>query len=488
MGKLTIWQNGQSKSVQFEGTPLLQTVLSQAGCGVDLPCGGLGRCGKCAVRLEGSVLEPNESEINAGSRLSCQAILLGNAQVWLADTQENRIESADQHFAVGNPLSEGIGAAVDIGTTTVVLKIYDLESGKTLATAARMNPQRAIAADVMGRIGAALEGKAELLREQIENTIFEMLEEACASVGIGQETVNMMVVAGNTTMLYLLTGRNPDCLAHAPFRADTLFGQEETLRNKRVYYPYCMNAFVGADITCAVLASGMYESEEISLLCDIGTNGEIALWKDGHLYVTSTAAGPAFEGAGISCGCGSVTGAIDKVWVEDDQVKAHTIGDAPAVGICGSGLIDAIAAFLKTEQVDETGASEEDTLPLRDGICLIPKDVRSVQLAKAAIAAGIQTLLELAHVEEEEIVTLYIAGGFGAHLNVASAAEIGLIPASFQNRVKVIGNGSLTGAASILLNRDQMQLGEKLALQSEHVNLGGNPTFNEHYMDQMFFE
>lgn len=487
MGNLKIWQNGRAKTISFEGPPLLQTVLTRAGYPVDNPCGGRGVCGKCAVMLHGNVSQPNEAEQKAGTRLSCQAILLGDAEVWLADTQVNRIETLGKLTEIGNPLGQGIGAAVDIGTTTLVMELFDLKTGRSLGTAVRMNPQRSVAADVMGRIGAAMEGQGEFLQSQIREAITRMRAEACSAAGVKEQSIDVMVVAGNTTMLYLLTGRNPDSLSHAPFEADTLFGGEARLLDTRVYYPPCMNAFVGADITCAVLASGIHESLQTALLCDIGTNGEIALWKDGRLSVTSTAAGPAFEGAGISCGCGSVDGAIDRVWVENGEIHLHTIGDMSAVGICGSGLIDAVAAFLETEQIDETGACETDTLPLRDEVALLPKDIRAVQLAKAAIAAGIQTLLETAGVSEDEISTLYIAGGFGSHLNVVSAAAIGLIPKSLQERVQVIGNGSLAGAAAILLNQNQKALAQKLAEESTHINLGGNPRFNTNYMEQIRF-
>ena len=249
-----------------------------------------------------------------------------------------------------------------------------------------------------------------------------------------------------------------------------------------------MNAFVGADITCAVLASGMCDRNETALLCDVGTNGEIALWKDGALFVSSTAAGPAFEGAGISCGVSSVRGAIDRVWTEHDRVCVHTIGDAPAVGVCGSGLIDAVAAFLDTEQIDETGAMEADALPLAEGIMLTRADVRAVQLAKAAIAAGILTLMETAGVSPDEVSAVYIAGGFGSHLNVDSAARIGLIPPALAKRVKVLGNAALTGAARLLLDRREHDRAREIARRARHVALGGNPRFNERYMDQMFFE
>ena len=157
------------------------------------------------------------------------------------------------------------------------------------------------------------------------------------------------------------------------------------------------------------------------------------------------------------------------------------------MGICGSGLIDAIAAFLETEQIDETGAAEEDELPLRDGIALQPRDIRAVQLAKAAIAAGIQTLSECAGASYDEIQTLYIAGGFGSHLNVASAAAIGLIPQELTGKVKVIGNASLSGSGQLLLNKDSIAAAEAIASGAVHLNLGGNSNFNEHYMEQMFF-
>ena len=489
MAKLTIIRDGKSQEFTFTAPLLLDNALEQAGFSIPRPCGGRGVCGKCAVTLEGTVSDPNEAEQKAGTRLSCQAMLLGDAMVILADsrkTEQIEVRGIDTPIEL-SPMEGRLGAAVDIGTTTLALKLYDLQSGAILGEAAMLNPQTSVAADVMGRISAAMDGQLAKMQQQIVDAIDSLLHNACGQAGKAEESVDKLVLTGNTTMLYLLTGRNPECLSHAPFKADTLFGNWDTILGKDTYLPACMNAFVGADITCAVLASGMTESSATSLLCDIGTNGEIALWKDGKLFVTSTAAGPAFEGAGISCGCGSVVGAIDKVWVDDGEVKAHTIGEANAVGICGSGLIDAIAAFLSIEEIDETGATESDDLPLRDGVVLEPRDVRAVQLAKAAIAAGIETLMESAGTSCDDIATLYIAGGFGSHLNVASAAAIGLIPAELADKVKVIGNASLSGSVRLLLNRESLKDAAAIAKNSSHVNLGGNPRFNEHYMEQMFF-
>lgn len=487
MGVLTIWQNGRCTRVPFRGTPLLSAVLTEGGVAFAHPCGGRGTCGNCAARVEGQVSPPSGAEQKAGTRLTCQTVLLGDASVWLADGSDARIETSGAEVRANAPMGSGYGCAIDIGTTTLVLKLFDLTDGRPLATESCLNPQRAAAADVMGRIDAAMHGQGPLLQGMLTDALRRMLADACAAAAIPTDAVETAVVTGNTTMLYLLTGRDPACLSRAPFRADTLFGQQDRLLGMDVYYPHCMNAFVGADITCAVLASGMCNAPDTALLCDIGTNGEIALWKDGKLHVTSTAAGPAFEGAGISRGCGSIPGAIDHVRVEHGAVLAHTIDDKPAVGICGSGLIDAVAAFLETGAIDETGATEEDELPLRDGISLLPKDIRAVQLAKGSVAAGIRTLLETAGLKEDDIQTLYIAGGFGSHLNIASAAAIGLIPESMQKRVKVLGNAALTGAAQLLLDQEMLAAAQKLAEEAEHLNLGGNPVFNRHFAEQMLF-
>ena len=486
MAELTIIRNGAAKTVAFDGEERLSVLLQRAGEYMPHPCGGRGSCGKCAVTVTGAVSEPSDSERRAGVRLSCQITVKGDASVTLPDSPHGeQIETETVGFSgTLSPMPGRYGAAVDIGTTTLAVKLFDLGSGNCIGTASGLNPQTAVAADVMGRIGAAMSGSLGLLRRQVTDGTERLLGECRSQAGISAGP-DSLVITGNTTMLYLLTGRDPECLSHAPFEADTLFGTDTTLFG-RAYLPPCMNAFVGADITCAVLASGMCEKPGTALLCDIGTNGELALWRDGTLYVTSTAAGPAFEGAGISCGCGSVSGAIDCVRVENGRLCAHTIGDAPAVGVCGSGLLDAVAAGLELELIDETGAMDGE-LVLARGVALQPRDIRAVQLAKAAIAAGIQTLLETAEVSVKEIGRLYIAGGFGSHLRAESAAAIGLLPEELTGRVCVLGNAALAGAARVLLNVGARDMLERIAAASLHVDLGGNRRFNEHYIDQMLF-
>ncbi len=491
MAKLTIWRDGTSREAEFTAPERLEKVLAQENIHASRPCGGRGACGKCAVTLVGCVSEPNPMERKAGVRLSCQAVLLGDAEVWLTGEQTmEQIElSGTERFCGGKAPMEGtLGAAVDIGTTTLALKLYDLQSGVLLGQSGIENPQRAVAADVMGRIQAAMEGGGDTLQRQVLKALGELLERACEGAHRPLTDVDVMVVVGNTTMLYLLIGENPESLAHAPFWADDLFDRTEEVLGRKTYLPPCMNAFVGADITAAVLAGGMCEKDETALLCDIGTNGELALWKDGKLYVSSTAAGPAFEGAGISCGCGSVRGAVDKVWIEDGEICIHTIGDAAPVGVCGSGLLDAIVACLETGEIDETGAMEEDELVLGDEVVLLPKDVRAVQLAKAAIAAGIETLLSEAGIQASDIQRLYIAGGFGSHLSIASAVKIGLIPGELEDRVDVLGNAALAGATYMLLDRTSLEKAREIAASSTHVNLGGNKVFNEWFIEKMMFE
>ena len=488
MHELIVRQGAKCTRLPFEGKPILADLLAEHGFPVQRPCGGQGRCGKCAVEVTGCFNSPTAANA-AGMHLACQTVLLGDAQVTLPPAPEHtRIElSGEATFRPLSPVSGRLGLAVDIGTTTLAARLLELSTGKTLGQAAMLNPQTAVAADVMGRIGAALEGKLSLLQSQILKALEALLNQACLQAGREPAEVDVLAVAGNTTMLYLLTGRNPQSLSCAPFQADCLFGQETTLLGRRALLPPCMNAFVGADITCAVLAADQCPEKGPSLLCDIGTNGEIALWKDGTLYVTSTAAGPAFEGAGISCGCGSIPGAIDRVFVKNGALQVHTIDEAAAVGVCGSGLIDAIAALLQTGILDETGASDEDTLPLAEGVSLLSRDVRAVQLAKAAVAAGIDTLLETAGVAPESLMHLAIAGGFGSHLQVDSAVAIGLIPPSLAQRVRILGNASLSGACRLLMDTAAQSAVAEIARRSRHVSLGGNPRFNHLYVEHMLF-
>ena len=409
MADLKIINGGTQTVIQAEPGERIADVLRANGFDIIAPCGGRGACGKCAVMLTGQISASSPAEQKAGVRLACQAVLQGEAEVILPREQVMEgIELGGASLTPSAPMDGEYGAAVDIGTTTIAMNLYDLQTGKCLARCGIPNPQISVGADVMSRIGASMAGASGLLQAHVTGAINTLLSQACSLADIDISRVRSMTAAGNTTMLYLLTGRAPAALSHAPFAADHLFDETLTLCGRNTYLPRCMHAFVGADITCAVLASGMYGKKGTALLCDVGTNGEIALWKNGKLLVTSTAAGPAFEGAGISCGCGSVRGAIDSVYLSGGELKVHVIGEEDAAGICGSGLIDAVAAALESGIVDETGCMTEDFFELAPAVRLLPGDIRAVQLAKAAIAAGIETLLDEAEICADDINSFYI--------------------------------------------------------------------------------
>lgn len=488
MSTLIIKQGSQTHTVDFDPPQKLYDLLRQAGVQAMHPCGGRGVCGKCAVMLEGLVSAPNDAELRCGVRLSCQAVILGDATVILPQSTAMQIESGSGHdLAPVQPMPGRIGAAIDIGTTTLALQLYSLSDGRCLGGANMLNPQTSVAADVIGRMDAALKGNGEALRKCVEDAVSTMLHSACAQANVNPGHVDALVVTGNTTMLYLLTGRSPEPLSHAPFVADHLFGETGELLGRACYYPPCLHAFVGADTACALLAGGMLERSETSLLCDIGTNGEIALWQQGRLSVSSTAAGPAFEGAGISCGCGSIPGAIDRITVANGRLYPHTIGEKTPVGLCGSGLVDAVAALLATGFMDETGMMDDDEYPLADNIVITQKDIRAVQLAKAAMAAGVASLLHEAGCTEREVTCTCVAGGFGSHLHIGNASAIGLLPAGLAERVKVIGNAALDGAAMLLMDTGLRLKLDSLASVTKHVRLDGNAFFSQRYIDEMFF-
>ena len=457
MARLHIYFDGGETAVSFTAGERLDAVLQRAGVAVAHPCAGRGVCGKCTVELDGQTV------------LSCRTVLKHDGTVRLSARSMAQIDLGTGEELPLEP-AEGVGLAVDIGTTTIAVRRYDLTDGKLLEAYGLLNPQTAVAADVMGRIGHAMNGGLEHLQALVRQAV--------------PTDADRCVLTGNTTMLHLFTGRDPSALSHAPFAAEHLFGEE----TESCYLPPCMHAFVGADVVCAALACGLTDRDETALLCDVGTNGEIALWHEGVLYIASTAAGPAFEGAGIACGTGSVRGAIERVWVENGQLRCSTIGSEPPVGLCGSGLIDAAAALLQLGVIDETGVMDEERVILAGDVFLSAADVRALHLAKAAVCAGVLTLRERAHLTPDQVDRFCLAGGFGRHLNLDSAAAIGLLPSSLAKRARVLGNASLTGASMLLLSPSLREKAQRIASFARHVPLGGDALFNEHYINCMMLE
>ena len=335
---------------------------------------------------------------------------------------------------------EGLGAAVDIGSTTIVARVYDLATGELLRQASTFNPQRRIAADVMGRISAAImDGRLGELRDDVRAAVRDC---------IGEHRVSEAVVVGNTTMLHLFAGLSPASYATAPFLADRLFGERMTIDGVDVRLPRCSHGFFGADAVAAVRMSGMCERGGCELLADIGTNGEIALWCDNRLTIASVAAGPAFERPGVT----------------------------------GSEIIAAIADGLESGAIDETGLAEGD---LRSGIG--QDDVRAVQLAKAAVFAGLNSLLAKTGTPLKSVTRFSLAGGFGSGLDPSKAARIGLFAADLLPVVKVCGNLAIEGATAALFDPSFGDATDRLAAEARHVELGGDKDFSAAFIESMMF-
>lgn len=498
----------KNATVLWNGTPLSVPVgTTLAACiGIDAPCGGRGSCGKCKVIASGALSPLGESEkakltekeLAEGVRLACRVTVLGDCVVmpYAAPEQAAVLIGEKNAESPVAPMFSSYGAALDIGTTTLAARLYD-RSGNLLAACGRLNPQGRFGADVISRIEASLGGNAKALAELLCAAIDEMLCELAAQASRSPAEIDGLCITGNTAMLYLLTASDPEALSHAPFAADRLFGEKTTAKaiglhavaeDTPILLPPCISAFVGADTVCALLATDICNQTESALLADVGTNGEIALWHDRKLTVCSTAAGPAFEGAGITMGMRGGTGAIDRVQIVNGALCAHVIGDTAPIGICGSGLVDAVACLLELEELDETGYMEDESLTVAAPVSLYAKDIRALQLAKSAICAGIGTAMRQQHVDAAQISTLYIAGGFGHYLNPQSAARIGLLPRSLSQKIKAVGNAALDGAALLLLDKNAIKRATALASAATTLELSTSPVFAELYMSGMLLE
>lgn len=474
----------------------------------DRPCGGHGKCGKCRVIAKGALspVSDNErallsdEEIRSGIRLACVAQVEGECEI---HSLSRRIAGGAQILTAGDlpklpvdPMFSAYGVAVDIGTTTLAASLYDV-TGLLLGQETALNPQTRWGADVISRMEASLNGEEDALSQSIRGEIDDLLIRLTQKAEVSCADVDAMVLTGNTAMLHLLTKTSVEPLTHAPFQVKRLFGEFLTAQvlglvslppQTAVFLPNCISAFVGADTVCALLATGLCRSDEDRLLVDIGTNGEMALWHNGRLTVASTAAGPAFEGGGISMGMRGIAGAIDRVRMEADGLCVHVIGDKAPLGICGSGLIDAVACLLESGRLDEGGYLEETPLVLHEPVSLTQRDIRMVQLAKSAICAGIRTLLRAEGMESKDLSSVLLAGGFGNYLDIHNAGRIGLIPQELTDRVHVAGNAALDGAAMMLLHKASIAEAAQIAAGAEVLAFSSNPVFSEFYMMGMTFD
>ena len=492
-----VFYNGNKIYVKTD-IPLSVSLLGE------MPCGGHGKCGKCKAKVTGSVTSLTESErsllteeeIQDGIRLLCQCYPTGDCTVLTEETKTLSIliEGSD-NLSVSTPMFSHFGIAIDIGTTTLAGRLYS-HTGDLLSSAGMQNPQTVYGADVISRIEYALKDK-RALSASIRFGICTLVTILCEKSGIHPEEVDALVLCGNTTMLYLLTETDVEPLSRAPFTLTRAFGEWDfasTLSlnvlhaQTRVFLTPVISAFVGSDTVCAILGARFALSDEkTTLLVDVGTNGEIALSHRGTLRVCSTAAGPALEGVDISCGMRATDGAIDRVTLQEGTLLCHTIGESKPSGICGSGLIDAVACMLDAGLLDESGYLEEDMV-LAEELTLTQRDIRQLQLAKSAISAGILTLLHEADTSPAEVERFILAGGLGTTLNPSCAARIGLFPKALTVRCEAVGNGALDGASLLLLNEPLLPLAKSISQSAITVDLSRHPVFSKHFTEGMLFE
>lgn len=403
-----------------------------------------------------------------------------------------------------------LGAAVDIGTTSLSLHLFDLDKGKLLGGSSALNPQTAYGGDVITRIDYCRKKPEGLsvLRSALIGQLESMLGETLGE-GRSRSQVYLMTAAGNTTMLHILAGVNPLSLGLAPFRPiflkslvmeGELSGLPIAPQGRLILLPGAA-AYVGADIIGGLSAIDYRSCSGCTLFIDIGTNGEIVLIeKPDRLLGTSCAMGPALEGMNISCGCRAVPGAINTVTLDNDMLpRFTTIGDLPPIGICGSGLIDLVAALVTTGVIAPSGAFnpragksltdrlEGDRYNLTDNIFLSQKDIRQVQLAKGAAITGILTLLSEAGRSVADVEQIIVAGSFGCHLNPESLKCIGLLPEDYTGPVTFVGNSSLSGASLVVLNQDMLKDMEHLASGIRVLDLGAHPDFTQRFISRLDF-
>lgn len=496
-----------------EGESLLDAFIRQE-IYISAPCGGKGRCGKCGVQiLNGNTWISDEDkkiyseeELDAGWRLSCCLYPTEELEVSVSQSDESLFEAVGETENTEESGTEEsfYHVAVDIGTTTIAMSLIGGESGKVFRTVTSVNSQRAYGADVISRIQASVDGKKEELKKSIQKDLQDSMEKLLKETGVSGEDVGKIVIGGNTTMGHLLMGYDCDTLGVFPFtpvNIDFIKGTEEILGTdrfgkKEVILLPGISTYVGGDIVSGMYAYDFTEKEEVCMFIDLGTNGEMGIGNKEKILVTSTAAGPAFEGGNITWGMGSVPGAICSVKLEDTEAEVKTIRDEAPQGICGTGVVETVAELVREEIVDETGALDEayfdDGFPLAktpDGkeIVFTQKDVREIQLAKAAVRAGVETLLLRYGIKKEEVSKVYLAGGFGYKLDTEKAIAIGMLPEEWQERIVAVGNSSLSGASKYVKDENRDKKIEKLVSISEEINLSADKEFNEFYMDAMFF-
>jgi uncharacterized 2Fe-2S/4Fe-4S cluster protein (DUF4445 family) len=540
------------------GTTILEAARL-VGVLIESPCNSNATCGKCKVRLDAESMQNviqhgehhlTEKEANQGFVLSCQTKILGDIKVEVVDKQQNKtlkVLSFGKSFDVqldgfikkrffpernktqvlggdkllgeeeGNTVSENYGVVVDIGTTTMVTALMDINTGKEIDSIPALNPQSIYAQDVLSRIKFASEEKGlQTLYSEFIQEVNGMIDEIAERSGVNHGNIYEVIFSGNTCMLHLATNVNPTSLGKYPYISKITGGNHIAAAEHRlhvaefgvVYLPPVISAYVGADITSGILASNLSELKGITLFVDIGTNGEMVIGFDGNLSATSTAAGPAFEGMNITFGMRAGKGAIELFEIEPDgSVTIKTIGDQEATGICGSGLLDIVGELVAHGVINKNGRFVKPDTPgisqqlqarlvnydgklafkVAEDVYLTQKDVRQVQLAKGAVRAGIEFLLRNKKIEASDLDRVFIAGSFGYHLRAKSLINIGLLPQEFTGKIDFLGNTSNSGGQAFLLNNSYRHLMSNVVKEVESLDLASYTDFDKVFVSCLNF-
>lgn len=504
------------------GKTLLDAAQS-AGVGLAAVCGGVGTCNECRLRLAAGTLTPptgveldalSETDLASGIRLACQAEPLSDVKLdippeSLTSAQRLQVEGLETHVAV-NPavLTPGAyGLAVDIGTTKLAAYLLLLKTGETAAMAGAMNPQIAFGEDIISRIsyaGRKPDG-AKVLQQVLVETLNKLLEDLCSQAHVPPTSVLDSVLVGNTTMHHLFAGLPVEQLGHAPFAPATTLplsipAAEVGLNlspGAMAYLPPVIAGYVGADHIAMLLATEAWKSQHNLIALDIGTNTEISLVTRGQVTCCSCASGPAFEGAHIREGMRAAPGAIERARWLDGKILWQTIANQPPVGICGSGILDVVAALQDGRLLKPTGV-----MPSGSGLVIVPasqtglgrdllvtrKDVHEIQLAKSAIRVGVEILLKNAGLTYTALDEFIVAGAFGTYLDLRSAVRTGMFPPLPLERFRQVGNAAGVGAKQMLVSLDKRREAEQIAGQIGYVELTSQPAFTPLFMEHLCFE
>ena len=487
------------------------------GVRVPTSCQKQGKCKECIVEVTGgmdclSALGDAERHLGGVFRLSCSTkVAAFNGTVTCHTMRRGHMRVEDYGARPSGlpptfrPARAGHGIAMDLGTTTIVLRLYNLATGELVATASFENPQRFGGSDVMARIHYDTTHAGKLLRRTLAGYLRHAIEE----FPVSPVEIREMVVVGNSTMRDLFFRQSVYSIGQSPYRSITEIEMAEGKRactslietgrrcliplhpEARVYGAPIISGHVGADAAACMLAVDVAHEDRLVAIMDIGTNTELILGNRHRILAASCPAGPAFEGGAIVCGMPALDGAIEAVHIEDDGTfQVTTIGGCEPTGICGSGLIALLGELLRTGRMNERGRFEHDVhrIDLAPGVYFLESDVNELAQAKGANAAGVQVICDQYGVSFDDIEVFYLAGGFGRHVDIDAAVGIGLIPSIPKSRIVQIGNAAIEGASMALLSPDKRRELEETVLRVEHCRLETHPRFFDFFVDGCLFQ